>query len=179
LNYFKINKDICWALDSINQSDEYPFPHILDRIEIYEGHFNKGLSIFSKAPSSVTFKKDYFIKNNGFMELPMVGDMEFWLRLALNSKLMLLPHGFIWSRGIENNDSESARNNTKTEIILLYNRILLFYLKKIKFKNQRKIIASLKSQIIKILLKSIFKPAAILRFIVLYKKFKLNSENVD
>jgi glycosyltransferase involved in cell wall biosynthesis len=138
LKYFNQRPDVSWALDSINQCDEKPFPIVIEASEIYHWHINLGFSIFSKAPTSSTFKRDFFIQKGGFKELPMVGDMEFWLRLAIDSKLMLLPHGLIWSRGVVNNDSESSRNNSKLEIILLYDRIFSYYLNKIEFPDSSK-----------------------------------------
>ena len=100
-----------YFLDSIEQDHEKIFPFELEPSKAYEReYFNS--SIFNKAPTSATIKLDTFKKYNGFSGKQMVGDFEMWHKLSLAENVVLLPHGIVWSRNHEEQESKLTRNDS-------------------------------------------------------------------
>jgi glycosyltransferase involved in cell wall biosynthesis len=117
--------NIAFCLDSIEQDSDKIFPLKLSPLDAYEReYFNS--SIFSKAPTSATIKSSIFKRYGGFSGKQHVGDFEFWHLLAIKNDLILLPHGIIWSRSHE--EQESNANRTDSFVLFKYLIVSLEYL---------------------------------------------------
>ena len=111
-----------WGLCSLAQDKARPFPFVLDTAEAYRYHY-LGPGLFHKAPLSSIIKKELFDAVGGFEPGRMVGDYEMWHRLALKSPVALMPHGVVWYRA--HDDQES---NVIGEFEEVYRRISLKHL---------------------------------------------------
>jgi len=111
-----------WGLCSLAQDKARPFPFVLDTAEAYRYHY-LGPGLFHKAPLSSIIKKELFDAVGGFEPGRMVGDFEMWHRLALQSPVVLMPHGMVWYRA--HDDQES---NVIGEFEEVYRKISLKHL---------------------------------------------------
>ena len=93
-----------WGLCSLAQDKARPFPFVLDTAEAYRYHY-LGPGLFHKAPLSSIIKKELFDAVGGFEPGRMVGDYEMWHRLALRSPVALMPHGVVWYRAHDDQES--------------------------------------------------------------------------
>ena len=93
-----------WGLCSLAQDKARPFPFVLDTAEAYRYHY-LGPGLFHKAPLSSIIKKELFDAVGGFEPGRMVGDYEMWHRLALKSPVALMPHGVVWYRAHDDQES--------------------------------------------------------------------------
>ena len=96
--------DAGWGLCSLAQDKARPFPFVLDTAEAYRYHY-LGPGLFHKAPLSSIIKKELFDAVGGFEPGRMVGDYEMWHRLALKSPVALMPHGVVWYRAHDDQES--------------------------------------------------------------------------
>jgi glycosyltransferase involved in cell wall biosynthesis len=87
-------------------SDEKPFPILLSPKEIYIEHFNE-YSHFDRAPGSSIIKLDAFKKIGGFSGKRMIGDYEFWLKIACYYSMVKYPFDLYWNRIHEGQESKS------------------------------------------------------------------------
>ena len=106
-----------YCLDSIDQDVDKIFPISLNPKEAYEREYFLS-SIFNKAPTSATIKLDVFTKAGGFSFKQHVGDFELWHKLSLSEHVLLLPHGIIWSRF--HDEQESIANRTDSFVLFKY-----------------------------------------------------------
>ena len=111
-----------WGLCSLAQDIARPFPFVLDAREAYRYHY-LGPGLFHKAPLSSIIKKELFDAVGGFEPGRMVGDFEMWHRLVLQSPVLLMPHGMVWYR--EHDDQESNLRGGFEEV---YRRVSLKHL---------------------------------------------------
>ncbi len=111
-----------WGLCSLAQDIARPFPFVLDSREAYRYHY-LGPGLFHKAPLSSIIKKELFDAVGGFEPGRMVGDFDMWHRLALQSPVVLMPHGMVWYRA--HDDQES---NVIGEFEEVYRKISLKHL---------------------------------------------------
>jgi len=111
-----------WGLCSLAQDNARPFPFVLETQEAYRYHY-LGPGLFHKAPLSSIIKKELFDAVGGFEPGRMVGDFEMWHRLALQSPVVLMPHGMVWYRA--HDDQES---NVIGEFEEVYRKISLKHL---------------------------------------------------
>ena len=111
-----------WGLCSLAQDKARPFPFVLETQEAYRYHY-LGPGLFHKAPLSSIIKKELFDAVGGFEPGRMVGDFEMWHRLALQSPVVLMPHGMVWYRA--HDDQES---NVIGEFEEVYRKISLKHL---------------------------------------------------
>ena len=111
-----------WGLCSLAQDKARPFPFVLETREAYRYHY-LGPGLFHKAPLSSIIKKELFDAVGGFEPGRMVGDFEMWHRLALQSPVVLMPHGMVWYRA--HDDQES---NVIGEFEEVYRKISLKHL---------------------------------------------------
>jgi len=111
-----------WGLCSLAQDKQRIFPFLLAPDEAYRYHY-LGPGLFHKAPLSSIIRKTLFEKVGGFEPLRMVGDSEMWHRLAQRYPVVLMPHGMVWYR--LHDDQES---NDIHEFALTYQRIVQHYL---------------------------------------------------
>ena len=111
-----------WGLCSLAQDKARPFPFVLETQEAYRYHY-LGPGLFHKAPLSSIIKKELFDAAGGFEPGRMVGDFEMWHRLAFQSPVVLMPHGMVWYRA--HDDQES---NVIGEFEEVYRKISLKHL---------------------------------------------------
>jgi glycosyltransferase involved in cell wall biosynthesis len=77
--------------------DNKPCPVLVQPREIYLEHFFK-YSHFDRAPGSGLIKKQVFEKIGGFSGKRMVGDYEFWFKIARYYSMVKLPIDLYWNR---------------------------------------------------------------------------------
>jgi glycosyltransferase involved in cell wall biosynthesis len=111
-----------WGLCSLDQASDRPFPFVLDPASIYEYNY-LGAGLFHKAPLSSIIRRDVFDEAGGFALSRMTGDFEFWHRLGLVYKLLLMPHGIVWSR-----EHDGQEVKSRHEFIGKYEEISVKYL---------------------------------------------------
>lgn len=99
-----------YGLCSIDQDKKMIFPFILSPYEAYHRHYFES-EIFHKAPLSSIIKRDVFESVNGFTGKPLLGDFEFWHILSQKHKVLLMPHGIVWYRVHENQESRKLDTN--------------------------------------------------------------------
>jgi len=104
-----------WGLCSLDQDTDYPFPIILPINEIFEYHHFKS-SLFHKAPLSAIIKRDVFEKAGGFSGKRQMSDTEMWHLLAMKYPVVLLPHGIVWYREHDSQESVQIRSDLKVRI---------------------------------------------------------------
>ena len=114
--------DCGWGLCSLEQYVKKPFPFSLSPREAYEYQY-EGPGLFHKAPLSAIIRRDVFLESGGFVEKRMVGDFEMWHKLALKYKVVLMPHGIVWSR--EHPEQEGKGVN---RFMHVYEQIIVDYL---------------------------------------------------
>ncbi len=101
--------DAGWGLCSLEQDEYRPFPFVLaNTAEIYNYEYF-GPGIFHKAPLSSIIKKDAFDVIGGFSGKKHLGDYELWHLLALKFPVVLMPHGIVWHRIHDNQQSKENR----------------------------------------------------------------------
>jgi glycosyltransferase involved in cell wall biosynthesis len=92
-------------------SDEKPFPIELTPREAYLEHFGK-YAHFNRAPGSSIIKLEAFNKIGGFSGKRMIGDHEFWFKIARYFKMVKFPFDLYWNRIHHEQESKTgyARN---------------------------------------------------------------------
>jgi glycosyltransferase involved in cell wall biosynthesis len=157
--------DAGWGLCSLNQNEHRIYPFKLNPDEIINFHFQEN-SLFHKAGLSSIIRKDIFDRAGRFSGKRHLGDFELWLRLSQISPIVLMPHGIVWYRTHEEQESQS--NRTDEYIPLKYEISMLKFIK----NNPVKMDLGLKEKIINDQRKKILKK---------YLKFtlKLNWKNAS
>ena len=88
-------------------SDHYkPFPIYLDSLNIYLEHYNGYYHLY-RAPGSSIIRLDAFNAVGGFSGERMIGDTEFWFRIARYYNMVKLPAVIYWSRLHEEQESQT------------------------------------------------------------------------
>jgi glycosyltransferase involved in cell wall biosynthesis len=148
-----------WGLCSLDQDKENPYPFCLTPHEIFEYHNFKS-SLFHKAPLSSIIKKEVFDQVGGFSGKRQMGDTEMWHILSLRFPVVLMPHGMVWYRIHEAQESVQIRN----EIIvrLRYTISILHFYEKEKsipmsVASKQKVIGKLRRQMRMVILRKILK----------------------
>ena len=146
--------DAGWGLCSLDQDEQRIYPFKLNQNEIFNYHFKES-SLFHKAGLSSIIRKDIFETAGMFSGKRHLGDFELWLRISQLSPLVLMPHGIVWHRIHE--EQESKSNRTDEFIPLKYDISLLKFLKKnninLDSKLKTKIITSQLMKIVQKLIK--------------------------
>lgn len=83
-----------------------PFPVCTDPLQTYREHFN-GFSHFHRAPGSSIIRTDAFRAVNGFSGRRMIGDVEFWFKIAMYYKMVKFPYDMYWNRLHEGQESQT------------------------------------------------------------------------
>jgi len=93
-------------------SSAKPFPILLSPKEIYLENFNE-YSHFDRAPGSSIIRLDAFKRVGGFSGKRMIGDYEFWFKIARYYSMVKFPFDLYWSRVHPNQESQTdyARKN--------------------------------------------------------------------
>jgi glycosyltransferase involved in cell wall biosynthesis len=87
--------------------DDKPFPSLITPREIYLESFGK-VNHFDRAPGSGLIKTDVFKKLGGFSGKRIVGDYEFWFKIARYYSMVKLPLDLYWNRIHENQESQTS-----------------------------------------------------------------------
>jgi len=106
VNYMERFPEAGFGLASI-VSSEKPFPIVLSPREIYLENYN-GYSHFDRAPGSSIIKLEAFNKVGGFSGKRMIGDFEFWFRIARQFSMVKFPFDLYWNRTHEEQESKST-----------------------------------------------------------------------
>ncbi|MFN7279158.1 MAG: glycosyltransferase family 2 protein [bacterium] len=83
-----------------------PYPALSAPYEIYMEHF-RGFGHFDRAPGSAIIRRDAFERTGGFSGRRMIGDNEFWLKIARHYPLVKLSAHLYWARKHEGQESGS------------------------------------------------------------------------
>ncbi len=128
INSFEKFPDAGYCLDSIEQDVHTIFPMLLSPKDAYNREYFRS-SIFNKSPTSATIRLDVFNRFDGFSGKQHVGDFELWHKLSLTENVLLLPHGIIWSR--EHDEQESKANRTDSYVLFKYMLVSKDFLQKV------------------------------------------------
>jgi len=92
--------------------NDRPFPILLSPREIYLEHFLK-YNHFDRAPGSGLIKRDVFNTVGGFSGKRMIGDYEFWFKIARTYSMVKVHIDTYWNRMHPGQESQSdyARKN--------------------------------------------------------------------
>ncbi|MEP7278869.1 MAG: glycosyltransferase family A protein [Bacteroidota bacterium] len=95
--------------------DDRPFPVLISPKEIYLESFGK-INHFDRAPGSGLIKREAFNAVGGFSGKRMIGDYEFWFKIARTYSMVKLPLDLYWNRIHEGQESQTeyARKNYAT-----------------------------------------------------------------
>jgi glycosyltransferase involved in cell wall biosynthesis len=83
-----------------------PYPCCIGPRQIYLEHFN-GFTHFDRAPGSAIIKRIVFEQSGGFSGKRMIGDNEFWVKLARQYPLVKFSRDLYWSRTHAGQESQS------------------------------------------------------------------------
>jgi len=109
VNYMERFPEAGFGLSSI--PDFKPFPIFISPLEIYRENFY-GFNHFDRSPGSSIIKLDVFRKLGGFSGRRMIGDYEFWFKIARYHSLVKLPfelYWYRWSHGEQETSAEYAK----------------------------------------------------------------------
>ena len=95
--------------------DDRPYPYLLTPHEIYLESFTRS-NHFDRAPGSGLIKTEAFNAVGGFSGKRMVGDYEFWFKIARYYSMVKLPMDLYWNRIHPDQESQTefARKNYVT-----------------------------------------------------------------
>ena len=115
-------------------------------------------SIFNKAPTSATIRLEVFNRFDGFSGKQHIGDFELWHKLSLTENVLLLPHGIVWSR--EHDEQESKANRTDSYVLFKYMLVSKDFLQKVhnplELSLKNKAINRINRSISRSILRSVF-----------------------
>ncbi len=111
VKYMEQNPEAGYGLDSIEQDPVRPFPILLNPTQAYERNYFY-MSFFNKAPGSCIIRTNVFRDAGGFSGKWMVGDVELWHKLSRTYNVLLMPHGVIWSRVHDEQESKQTRDSS-------------------------------------------------------------------
>jgi glycosyltransferase involved in cell wall biosynthesis len=147
-----------WGLCSLDQDLNKPYPFLLNPNEIFHYHNFKS-SLFHKAPLSAIIRSDVFFKVGGFSGKRQIGDTEMWHILSLNHPLVLMPHGIVWYRVHDQQESNQVRNDFKVRLRYSVSTLHFYQSVKnipLKEHDKQKIIKRFKKKFRILFLKKIF-----------------------
>jgi glycosyltransferase involved in cell wall biosynthesis len=105
VNYTEKFPDAGFGL-SAYPDDNKPCPILVQPKQIYQEHFLK-YSHFDRAPGSGLIKREVFNKIGGFSGKRMIGDYEFWFKIARYYSMVKLPFDTYWNRLHANQESQT------------------------------------------------------------------------
>jgi len=99
VNMMMSHPHVGWGLciSKVDMIVDGPLPLELSPKQAYEHHY-LGKSLFNKSPLDAIIKRELFFAENGFITKRLIGDFEFWHRLAQKHNLLIMPEGLIWYR---------------------------------------------------------------------------------
>lgn len=111
VNYMERFPDAGFGLSSSSIIDIPPFPMCIPPQQIYRENFN-GFGHFDRSPGSSIIRLDAFRKVGGFSGKRMIGDYEFWFKIARYYNMVKLPadlYYYRWSHGEQETVTAYAR----------------------------------------------------------------------
>ncbi|WP_430934758.1 glycosyltransferase family 2 protein [Saccharicrinis sp. 156] len=99
-----------YGLCSLDQDKNQIFPFQLSPQQAYQRHYFQ-TPLFHKAPLSAIIKKAAFDKTGGFTGKRMLGDFEMWNLLSQKFPVVLMPHGMVWYRLHDDQESSLHRSD--------------------------------------------------------------------
>lgn len=117
--------EAAWGLCSLEQDEHRPFPFQLSTAEAYRYNYF-GPGIFHKAPLSSIIRREEFLAIGGFSGKQHLGDYEFWHLMALRYPVVLMPHGIVWHR--VHDEQQSTDNRVNPLVPFKYNTALLHFM---------------------------------------------------
>ena len=128
-----------------------PYPVCISPADTYQEHF-ANYGHFDRSPGSSIIRNEAFTQVKGFSGKRMIGDFEFWFKIARSFPMVKFPVDLYWSRQHEEQESGSSYarsyNQLKEQVIkeaLSYEtcplskeekKSILLSLRKLKFKNK-------------------------------------------
>lgn len=112
-----------WGLCSLAQDKSRIFPFELSPAEAYRYHY-LGPKLFHKAPLSSIISRKLFEKAGGFETQRFTGDFELWHRLAVLSPVVLMPHGMVWYRFHDQQESKNVNTEAQNNYLKIERRYL-------------------------------------------------------
>jgi len=106
VNYMEQFPDAGFGLASV-VNDEKPFPIQISPRDAYLENFGK-YRHFDRAPGSSIIKLDAFNKIGGFSGKRMIGDYEFWFKIARYFNMVKFPFDLYWNRIHQEQESKTA-----------------------------------------------------------------------
>ena len=97
VNYMERFPDAGFGLSSSAAVDNAPFPMSIGPRQIYLEHFGP-FAHFDRSPGSAIIRLDAFRAVGGFSGKRMIGDYEFWFKIARKHKMVKLPFDLYWYR---------------------------------------------------------------------------------
>jgi glycosyltransferase involved in cell wall biosynthesis len=88
--------DAGFGLSSVGDS-EIPCPVLIKPAIIYKEHF-AGIGHFDRAPGSSIIKREVFFNVGGFSGKRMIGDFEFWFKIARDYPMVKIQRDLYWDR---------------------------------------------------------------------------------
>jgi glycosyltransferase involved in cell wall biosynthesis len=105
VNYMERYPGAGFGLSSV--ADHFkPFPIYLDPLHTYIEHYNGYFHLY-RAPGSSIIKLDAFNAVGGFSGARMIGDIEFWFKIARYYNMVKFPAELYWSRLHEEQESKT------------------------------------------------------------------------
>lgn len=99
-----------YGLCSLPQHAKRMYPFQLAPKETYVYNYFES-EIFQKAPLSSIIRRDAFEALGGFTGKPFLGDYEFWHLLSQKFSVVLMPHGIVWYRVHEMQESKRMKED--------------------------------------------------------------------
>jgi len=137
--------------------DDRAFPVLLKPREIYLESFCKR-NHFSRAPGSGLIKREVFNALGGFSGKRIIGDYEFWFKIARYHSMVKLPLDLYWNRIHEEQESQTAHH--RKNATRLQNQVLKTNLnhpdcpldqKELAFVKKKIMLDKLKNRVINII----------------------------
>lgn len=125
VNSMESYPEAAWGLCSLEQDEHRPFPFLLSPAEAYRYNYF-GPGIFHKAPLSSIIRREEFSAIGGFSGKQHLGDFELWHLMALRYPVVLMPHGIVWHR--VHDEQQSADNRVNPLVPFKYNTALLHFM---------------------------------------------------
>lgn len=151
------NPEARWGLCSLPPDKNRPYPYLMSPRELYLNCYYNGATMLSKSPLSSIILKSAFDEVGGFSGKQHLGDFELWHALGRYYPLLLMPHGMVWYREHDQQESSDNRNNPFVPFKYLVEKIILINHKDcpLNLEERKYITANTNRQIARAILKEI------------------------
>lgn len=95
---------------SRNASTRYPYPRLLQSIDILKGHFFESKPIIN-SPLSTIIKREAFFSVGQFSHTRNISDMEMWLKLSMSYPVVEMVQGLFFYRIHDAQENKNRINN--------------------------------------------------------------------